>query len=79
MSAADKEALPPFESHSQEIAYTESPHPDWTYGQKTESTPDGKRWLEGEEKGWTVVDPSKEDPRYVARLSPLGMKADRRV
>ena len=43
--------------------YTESPNPTFSYGQKVDATEDGKKWLEGEKAGWTVVDPSKEDAK----------------
>ena len=56
--------LPTFnrETHAK---YTESPNPGFTYGQKVDATEDGKKWLEGEKAGWTVVDPSKEESRLV--------------
>ena len=54
--------LPAFnrEIHSK---YTESPNPTFSYGQKVDATEAGKRWLEGEKAGWTVVDPSKKEPQ----------------
>ncbi len=54
--------LPAFnrETHAK---YTESPNPTFSYTQKVDATEDGKKWLEGEKAGWTVVDPSKEESR----------------
>ena len=43
--------------------YTESPNPTFSYGQKVDATEEGKKWLEGEKAGWTIVDASKEESR----------------
>ena len=55
-------SLPAFnrETHSK---YTESPNPTFSYGQRVDATEEGKKWVEGEKAGWTVVDPSKEEAR----------------
>ena len=57
--------LPAF-NHETRAKYTESPNPTFSYGQKVDATQDGKKWVEGEKAGWTVVDPSKEEPQSVA-------------
>ena len=59
MSAAP---LPPFDREAK-AKLTENPNPTFTYGQKVEATEDGKKWIEGEKAGWTVIDPSKEEAR----------------
>ncbi len=53
--------LPPFD-FDLKPGYTEKPHPKWSLGQKTESTSDGKEWVEGEKAGWKVVRTADEDP-----------------
>lgn len=51
--------------------YTLPPNPHFTYGQGVDSTPNGKAWLEGEEEGWKVINPSIEDPLSVHDKSLL--------
>ncbi|KAI0073583.1 hypothetical protein K474DRAFT_1627341 [Panus rudis PR-1116 ss-1] len=58
--------LPSFQAPSFE--YTNSPNPGFTYGQKVDSTPEGKAWVEGEKDGWTDIDTATVEP---ARLYPL--------
>ena len=58
-------SLPAF-NHETRAKYTESPNPTFSYGKKVDATEDGKKWVEGEKAGWTVVDPSKEEPQSVA-------------
>ena len=55
----------PAVDHETRAKYTESPNPTFRYGQKVDATEDGKKWVEGEKAGWTVVDPSKEEPQSV--------------
>ena len=43
--------------------YTETPNPAFTYGQKVDQTEQGKRWNEGQEAGWKVVETASEDPK----------------
>ncbi|PSR74019.1 hypothetical protein PHLCEN_2v10203 [Hermanssonia centrifuga] len=66
-------ALPPFDFSPAKAAYTEKPHPGWVLGQRTESTPDGKEWVEGEKEGWKVIDTSKEDPMKLYALMISGI------
>ena len=55
-------ASAPFDS-SVETTFTTMPHPEWTYGQKTETLgEDGAAWVKGEEAGWKLVDTSKIEP-----------------
>ena len=54
--------LPAF-NHETRAQYTESPNPTFSYGQTVDATQDGKKWLEGEKAGWTIVDPSKEEAK----------------
>ncbi|KAF7984909.1 hypothetical protein HWV62_10925 [Athelia sp. TMB] len=42
--------------------YTQTPNPEWKFGEKIESTIQGRAWLEGEKAGWKHVDTSTEDP-----------------
>ena len=53
--------LPPF---AQDIGtkFTAAPNPDFTLGQKVADTELGKKWVEGEQAGWKVVDTATEDP-----------------
>ncbi|PSR74023.1 hypothetical protein PHLCEN_2v10207 [Hermanssonia centrifuga] len=69
-------ALPPFDVNTQ-ITYVENPHPGWSPGQKTESTPDGKEWQEGEKEGWKVMYTDNDEnpigivPRPIAFVSSV--------
>ncbi|KAI6033668.1 hypothetical protein PISMIDRAFT_686686 [Pisolithus microcarpus 441] len=60
-------SLPPFD-HDAHAKFTEPPNPSWTFAQKIENTESGRRWLEGEERGWKVINTDEED---TARLYPL--------
>ncbi|KAI0946648.1 hypothetical protein AcW1_010060 [Taiwanofungus camphoratus] len=53
--------LPSFDSSSV-FRQTQSPNPQWIYGQSIEDVPEGKAWMAGEKEGWKIVDTSKEDP-----------------
>ena len=55
--------LPPFDP-SKEFKLTAPPNPGWSFTQPVDSVPAGKAWVDGEQKGWTVVDTSKTEPRY---------------
>lgn len=48
--------LPSFKEGSPPFQYIEAPVPDWSYGQKVDSTEDGRKWLEGESQGWKVME-----------------------
>ncbi|KAF5318421.1 hypothetical protein D9619_010923 [Psilocybe cf. subviscida] len=63
--------LPPFQPS--EFRYTESPNPNWTYGQRIESTEQGREWAEGEKQGWTVIDTSKADKRQLYAVMIAGI------
>lgn len=56
--------FPPFDS-SFVPGYTQSPNPQWTYGQNIQDTPEGRAWMAGEKEGWKVVDTSTEPPMCV--------------
>lgn len=58
-------SLPPY-SPEPSFHYTEPPNPDWKFGDKLDTTPQGKAWIEaGEKAGWKHVDLSTEDPAFV--------------
>ncbi|CDO72682.1 hypothetical protein BN946_scf184985.g102 [Trametes cinnabarina] len=42
--------------------WTESPNPTFSYGQKVDTTTEGKQWLEGEKDGWKIIDAASEEP-----------------
>ncbi|KAI6003016.1 hypothetical protein EDD15DRAFT_2385581 [Pisolithus albus] len=52
--------------------FTEPPNPAWTFAQEIENTESGRKWLEGEERGWKVINTDEED---TARLYPLMISA----
>lgn len=54
-------ALPP-RTEASLSQYFKPPNPTWGWGQKVNTTPEGKAWVEGEKEGWTVVDTATEDP-----------------
>lgn len=57
--------LPPFDPSAQ-TTFTDMPHPEWTYGQKTETLgQDGADWVKGEEEGWKLVVAAKTEPAWV--------------
>ncbi|KIK28276.1 hypothetical protein PISMIDRAFT_91722 [Pisolithus microcarpus 441] len=64
-------SLPPFD-HDAHAKFTEPPNPSWTFAQKIENTESGRKWLEGEERGWKVINTDEED---TARLYPLMISA----
>ncbi|KAH7930370.1 hypothetical protein BV22DRAFT_1028605 [Leucogyrophana mollusca] len=53
-------SLPPFDQ-STRTTFTETPNPSWAYGQKTDSTAAGAKWMEGEKGGWKVINTAEED------------------
>ncbi|OBZ65907.1 DNA-directed RNA polymerases I and III subunit RPAC1 [Grifola frondosa] len=71
-AAMSTPALPAF-NQSAKFQYTESPNPSFTYGQKVDTTTEGKEWLEGEKAGWKLVDTSKEDPLKLYALMISGI------
>ncbi|KAI5997061.1 hypothetical protein EDD15DRAFT_2412765 [Pisolithus albus] len=64
-------SLPPFD-HDVRTKFTEPPNPSWKFAQKIENTESGRKWLEGEERGWKVINTDEED---TARLYPLMISA----
>ncbi|KAI6110781.1 hypothetical protein EDD16DRAFT_1609659 [Pisolithus croceorrhizus] len=54
----------------------------WTFAQKIENTESGRKWLEGEEQGWKIINAGQEDtaaivPRpvtFVSSVSTSGVK-----
>ena len=52
--------LPPFD-HDAQTKFTDPPNSTWSFCQKIENTDAGRKWLEGEEKGWKVIDTEEED------------------
>ncbi|KIO12052.1 hypothetical protein M404DRAFT_994092 [Pisolithus tinctorius Marx 270] len=63
-------SLPPF-NHDARTKFTETPNTSWTFGQKIESTESGRKWLEGEEQGWKVINTDED----TSRLYPLMISA----
>ncbi|KAF9446442.1 hypothetical protein P691DRAFT_673607 [Macrolepiota fuliginosa MF-IS2] len=52
---------PPSFVHSKGFSITESPIPDWKFGQAVDTTPEGREWLKGLESGWQTIDASQTD------------------
>ncbi|KAF9809018.1 hypothetical protein IEO21_07643 [Rhodonia placenta] len=63
---------PPFD-RSRGFKFTQTPNPQWTYGQQLDATPEGRAWLEGKKDGWKVVDTEKEDPMKLYALMTSGI------
>ena len=57
----NKISLPPFD-RDLGSRYTRPPNPAWSWGQKIDSTPDGREWMEGEKQGWKTIVTAEEDP-----------------
>ncbi|KAI6003481.1 hypothetical protein F5J12DRAFT_155297 [Pisolithus orientalis] len=55
-------SLPPFD-HDAHTKYTEPPNASWTLGQKIENTESGRKWLEGEEQGWQIINTAEDTPQ----------------
>ncbi|KIO12012.1 hypothetical protein M404DRAFT_994072, partial [Pisolithus tinctorius Marx 270] len=55
-------SLPPFD-HGAHTKYTEPPNVSWTLGQKVENTESGRKWLEGEEQGWQIINTAEDTPQ----------------
>ncbi|KIJ59417.1 hypothetical protein HYDPIDRAFT_140660 [Hydnomerulius pinastri MD-312] len=53
--------------------FTESPNMTWTYGQKVESTPAGRAWMEGEKEGWKSINTAEEDRMKLYTLMISGI------
>ncbi|KAL4067134.1 hypothetical protein V8B97DRAFT_2025233 [Scleroderma yunnanense] len=65
-------SLPPFD-HDAQTRFTEPPNSTWTYCQKIENTTTGRKWLEGEEQGWKVINTEEEDQRKLSALLVSGI------
>ncbi|KAI6011123.1 hypothetical protein EDC04DRAFT_2610017 [Pisolithus marmoratus] len=63
-------SLPPFD-YDAHTKYTDPPNTSWTFGQKTDNTEFGRKWLEGEEQGWKVINTAED----TVRLSQLMLSA----
>lgn len=57
--------LPPFDS-APTFRLTESPNPEWKYGEGCEASAGADEWGKGEQEGWKSIDTSSMTPRYVA-------------
>ncbi|KAF9219031.1 hypothetical protein BS17DRAFT_798359 [Gyrodon lividus] len=64
--------LPPFDT-SFRPKFTQPPNPEWVLGQGVESTPAGNEWMQGEKKGWKVVETATEDPMRLYQLMISGI------
>ncbi|KIJ10688.1 hypothetical protein PAXINDRAFT_16351 [Paxillus involutus ATCC 200175] len=64
--------LPPFDT-SYRPKFTQPPNPGWGIGQGIHSTTDGNEWMQGEKKGWTVVETAKEEPMRLYQLMISGI------
>lgn len=53
--------LPSYD-HSKGIQFTEPPHSGWKFGQKIDSTPDGKEWVEKGKDGFKIIETANENP-----------------
>ncbi|PFH45787.1 hypothetical protein AMATHDRAFT_8665 [Amanita thiersii Skay4041] len=71
-TSGDQSSLPPYKP-STGFHLTQKPNPSWMYGQKTETTPEGKKWMKGVKSGWKVVDATVEDPRKLYGLLLTGI------
>jgi hypothetical protein len=57
-------SIPAFDTTAN-TTYTQSPNPTWTYGQRVDTTPEGKAWVAGESEGWKVYNTAETDKAYV--------------
>ncbi|KAG9309835.1 hypothetical protein JVU11DRAFT_10214 [Chiua virens] len=65
-------SLPPFD-HDFGSKYTGPPNPTWSWGQRIDSTPHGRVWMEGEKQGWKTVITAEEDPNKLYALMISGI------
>ncbi|KAG2064656.1 hypothetical protein BDR04DRAFT_1109765 [Suillus decipiens] len=65
-------SVPPFDFKNYSI-YTQAPNPSWQYGQKIDTTPAGKEWLEGEAAGWKVFNTAETDKVDLYKLFISGI------
>jgi hypothetical protein len=59
--AESSTSLPAFDHDASTFRYTEPPIPGWKYGQKIDSTEEGRKWMAGERQGWTVINSDDKD------------------
>lgn len=64
--------LPPF-AVGTKPKFTERPVPGWKYGQKVDTTPEGKEWVEGESAGFKFVDTATFEPMKLYALMISGI------
>ncbi|KAF9233619.1 hypothetical protein BU15DRAFT_79918 [Melanogaster broomeanus] len=64
--------LPPFDT-SFRPKFTRPPNPHWGLGQGVNLTANGNEWMQGEKKGWKVVETATEDPRQLYLLMISGI------
>ncbi|KAG1740288.1 hypothetical protein EDB19DRAFT_1708614 [Suillus lakei] len=65
-------SIPSFDSTAHST-YTQPPNPSWTYGQRIDTTPAGKAWLEGESAGWKVYNTAEIDKANLMKLLNSGV------
>ncbi|KAG1740313.1 hypothetical protein EDB19DRAFT_1708975 [Suillus lakei] len=65
-------SIPPFDSTAYST-YTQPPNPSWTYGQRIDTTPAGKAWLEGESAGWKIYNTAETDKTDIYKLLISGI------
>ncbi|KAF8436052.1 hypothetical protein L210DRAFT_3648313 [Boletus edulis BED1] len=63
---------PPFD-RSLGSKYTGTPNPAWSWCQKIDSTPGGRKWMEGEKQGWETIATAEEDPKKLYALMISGI------
>ena len=57
-------SLPPYPNTA--FKFTEPANTSWSYGQKSDTSPEGNAWADGEKEGWKTVDPKTESTAYVS-------------
>ena len=62
--------------YSSKFQHTEPPNPEFKPGTPVAATAEGREWMDGEKKGWKVVDTSTENPRCVCRFLMLTYRYD---
>ncbi|KAJ8580326.1 hypothetical protein M405DRAFT_753393 [Rhizopogon salebrosus TDB-379] len=65
-------SIPAFDTTAN-TTYTQSPNPTWTYGQRVDTTPEGKAWVAGESEGWKVYNTAETDKALLYKLMISGI------
>ncbi|OAX37564.1 hypothetical protein K503DRAFT_226770 [Rhizopogon vinicolor AM-OR11-026] len=65
-------SIPAFDTTAH-TTYTQSPNPTWSYGQKVDTTPEGKAWVAGESEGWKVYNTAETDKALLYKLMISGI------